>query len=116
MPVNLDIDPLDLVDPARFAQNGYPHQVWARLRTEAPVAYIEPPGYPPFWAVTKHADIMKVASQPQLFSSAGGITLDMDLSGMERGARDDRLSRSTPARPHAPDREQEVPEECRPRP
>ena len=47
------------------------------------MAYIEPPGYPPFWAVTKHADIMKVASQPQLFSSAGGITLDMDLSGMD---------------------------------
>jgi cholest-4-en-3-one 26-monooxygenase len=81
--VTLDIDPLDLVDPARFAERGYPQQVWTRLRAEAPVAYIEPPGYPPFWAVTKHADIMKVASQPQLFSSAGGITLDMDLSGME---------------------------------
>ena len=82
MPVN-GIDPLDLVDPARFARNGYPHHVWAKLRAEAPVAYIEPPGYPPFWAVTKHADIVQVASQPQLFSSAGGITLDMDLSGME---------------------------------
>ncbi len=83
MPVILDIDPLDLVDPARFARNGYPHHVWTKLRAEAPVAYMEPPGYPPFWAVTKHADIMKVASQPELFSSAGGITLDMDLSGMD---------------------------------
>ncbi len=71
MPVN-GIDPLDLVDPVRFARNGYPHQVWAKLRAEAPVAYIEPPGHPPFWAVTKHADIVQVASQPQLFSSAGG--------------------------------------------
>ena len=23
------IDPLDLVEPSRFAQNGYPHAVWA---------------------------------------------------------------------------------------
>ena len=26
------IDPLDLVEPSRFAQNGYPHAVWATLR------------------------------------------------------------------------------------
>jgi cholest-4-en-3-one 26-monooxygenase len=81
--LNVDIDPLDLVDPARFARNGYPYDTWARLRAEAPVAYIEPPGYPPFWAITKHADIVSVATQPQLFSSGQGITLDMDLSGMD---------------------------------
>jgi cholest-4-en-3-one 26-monooxygenase len=83
MAVNLDIDPLDLVDPVRFARNGYPHEVWARLRAEAPVAYIEAPGHPPFWAITKHADIMQVATQPELFSSSKGITLDMDLSGLD---------------------------------
>src|SRR5271154_5046589 len=83
MPMSLDIDPLDLVDPTRFALHGYPHEVWTRLRAEAPVAYIEPPGHPPFWAVTRHADIIHVASQPQLFSSAQGITLDMDLSGLD---------------------------------
>ena len=83
MSMSLDIDPLDLVDPERFARHGYPHDVWTRLRAEAPVAYIEPPGHPPFWAVTKHADIVQVATQPQLFSSAQGITLDMDLSGLD---------------------------------
>ncbi len=86
MPMSLDIDPLDLVDPERFARHGYPHDLWTRLRSEAPVAYIEPPGHPPFWAVTKHADVQYAASQPQLFSSAGGITLDMDLSGIEMPA------------------------------
>ena len=83
MPMSLDIDPLDLVDPERFASHGYPHEVWTRLRAEAPVAYIEPPGHPPFWAVTKYADVQYAASQPQLFSSAGGITLDMDLTGVD---------------------------------
>ncbi len=67
------IDPQDLVDPARFARNGYPHAVWAKLRAEAPVAYFEPEGYEPFWAVTKHADIQYVASQPERFSNAHGL-------------------------------------------
>jgi cholest-4-en-3-one 26-monooxygenase len=69
------LDPLDLVDPARYAQRGYPHDVWTRLRAEAPVAYVEADGYRPFWALTKHADIVQVASQPERFSSAQGITL-----------------------------------------
>jgi cholest-4-en-3-one 26-monooxygenase len=69
------IDPLDLVDPERFARRGYPHDVWTKLRTEAPVAKLEPPGVHPFWAVTKHADIVEVSSNPEVFSSAYGITL-----------------------------------------
>jgi cytochrome P450 len=69
------VDPLDLVDPERYGQRGYPHDVWTQLRAEAPVAYIEPPEYEPFWAITKHADVHDVASQPVRFSSARGITL-----------------------------------------
>jgi cholest-4-en-3-one 26-monooxygenase len=69
------IDPLELVDPARYGQRGYPHELWARMRSEAPVAFIEPPDYEPFWAITKHADVQQVAAQPLRFSSARGITL-----------------------------------------
>jgi cholest-4-en-3-one 26-monooxygenase len=69
------IDPLELVDAARYGQRGYPHDVWTRLRAEAPVAYFDPPGFEPFWAITKHADIQQVAAQPTRFSSAQGITL-----------------------------------------
>jgi cholest-4-en-3-one 26-monooxygenase len=69
------VDPLDLVDPARYARRGYPHDVWTQLRADAPVAYMDPPGYEPFWAITKHADILQIASQPSRFSSAQGITL-----------------------------------------
>jgi cytochrome P450 len=69
------LDPLDLVDPQRYAERGYPHEVWTRLRAEAPVAYVEAPGLKPFWAITKHADIVQIAKQPLRFSSAQGITL-----------------------------------------
>jgi cholest-4-en-3-one 26-monooxygenase len=70
-----NIDPADLVDPDRYAARGYPHDVWTRLRVEEPVARITAPGYEPFWAITKHADIMEIARQPELFSNAQGITL-----------------------------------------
>ena len=33
------------------------------------------PGYEPFWAITKHADILEISKQPLRFSSAQGITL-----------------------------------------
>jgi cholest-4-en-3-one 26-monooxygenase len=45
------------------------------LRAEAPVAYFAPPGFEPFWAITKHADILEISKQPLRFSSAQGITL-----------------------------------------
>ena len=69
------IDPLDLVDPARFARHGYPDNAWTQLRAEAPVAWFEPEGYEPFWAITKHADIRDVAAQPTRFSNEHGLVL-----------------------------------------
>jgi cholest-4-en-3-one 26-monooxygenase len=69
------IDPLDLVDPARYARDGYPHAVWTQLRAEAPVAYFAPPGYRPFWAITKHAVVSEIAAQPVRFSSERGIII-----------------------------------------
>ena len=69
------VDPLELIDPARYARRGYPHDVWTRLRAEAPVAYFAPDGYEPFWAITKHADVLEISKQPLLFSSEPGITL-----------------------------------------
>jgi cholest-4-en-3-one 26-monooxygenase len=69
------IDPLDLVDPERFQQRGYPHDVWAQLRAGEPVARIDAPGHRPFWAITKHADIVKIGAQPQRFCNAQGVTL-----------------------------------------
>jgi cytochrome P450 len=70
-----DIDISNLIDPESFARDGYPHELWTRLRAEAPVARFEPPGYEPFWTITKHADIIQVSTQPLRFSSAPGLTL-----------------------------------------
>lgn len=64
-----------LVDADSYARNGYPHELWTRLRATDPVARVEPETHVPFWAVTRHADVVHVAAHPELFSSAQGITL-----------------------------------------
>jgi len=69
------IDPLKLVDPRSYGRHGYPHAEWARLRRESPVEYFEAPGFPPFWAITRHDDIVEVSKQPELFLNAPGMTI-----------------------------------------
>ncbi|MCB0994862.1 MAG: cytochrome P450 [Acidimicrobiales bacterium] len=82
----IDIDPLDLISPERYGQNGPPHDVWTRLRIEDPVHWCEPEGFENFWAVTKHAHIMEVASQPEVFCNSEGIVVlnDEQVAAMER--------------------------------
>ncbi len=72
------VDGLDLVDPRRYAERDYPHDEWTLLRREAPVHFFDPPGWPSFWAITKHADIVKVSRQPELFLNGPGMTLVRD--------------------------------------
>tara|TARA_S200000501_G_scaffold255432_1_gene239306 strand:+ start:8198 stop:9454 length:1257 start_codon:yes stop_codon:yes gene_type:complete len=64
----------DLINASAYGQNGVPHDLWTHLRKESPVHWYAQRGHTPFWAITKHEDIMEVSSQPDIFSSeAGGI-------------------------------------------
>jgi cytochrome P450 len=58
----------EIIDPACYERDGYPHDTWSRMRREAPVCWIEGPDYP-FWALTRHKDIVEVSRQPSLFSN-----------------------------------------------
>ncbi|MFQ5417129.1 MAG: cytochrome P450 [Myxococcota bacterium] len=78
-----DFDGLRLIDPSSYAEHGYPHEEWARLRREAPLRLFELPDWPSFWAVTKHADIVEVSKQPDLFLNAPGMTLVRDRGSEE---------------------------------
>ncbi len=73
--MSAETDAIELVDSDRYAHVGYPHDLWKRMRAEEPVAHFAPPGYEPFWAITKHADVLEISKQPLRFSSAQGITL-----------------------------------------
>ncbi len=67
---------LRLADPATFA-DGVPHAAIDALREATPVAWQEMDGEPGFWAVLRHADVVKVAREPVLFSATqGGVVLE----------------------------------------
>lgn len=85
---------LRLADPATFA-DGVPHEAIDALRETTPVAWQLGPapakpapsgrgagsedvdGEPGFWAVLRHADVVKVAREPVLFSATrGGVVLE----------------------------------------
>jgi cytochrome P450 len=56
-----------LVNPDDYAAQGYPHDIWTRLRREDPVHWWEQGEGRPFWAITKHADITTIGKRPDLF-------------------------------------------------
>jgi cytochrome P450 len=59
-----------LTDPAFYA--GDPHPLFARLRAEAPVAWLDDPGC---WVLSRHADVWEVSTDPVRFCSSKGILL-----------------------------------------
>lgn len=56
--------------------DGPPHNTFARLRREAPVAWTEYAQGAGFWSVTRHADILALNRQTDLLSSAHGIRIE----------------------------------------
>jgi cytochrome P450 len=77
-------DPVALWDPAAF-KAGPPLDAFARLRAEAPVAWIDEPGARRgFWAVSRYDDVMRVNGDYETFSSQrGGILMAHQRSDMQ---------------------------------
>jgi cytochrome P450 len=63
MSTSLD-DEVRLLESAFFMS--YPHDVFARLRREAPVYYSERDG---IWAITKYDDVRSISRSPELFAN-----------------------------------------------
>ncbi len=77
---NLSLDTLELIDPKYYAQNGYPFEEWKLLREEAPVYWFDRlPGIP-FWAITRHEDIIWVSKQPELFLNAPRLVVGQEAA------------------------------------
>ncbi len=58
-----------LADPTAYADDNRLHEALTHLRANNPVAWVDNPPYRPFWAITKHADIMAVERENNLFLS-----------------------------------------------
>ncbi|MCH7601006.1 MAG: cytochrome P450 [Myxococcales bacterium] len=59
----LTLENIDIVSNETFARDGYPHEAWTLLRREAPVFRYDRNVKIPFWAITKHEDIVKISRQ-----------------------------------------------------
>jgi cytochrome P450 len=58
-----------LADPSAYADDERLHAALTHLRANNPVAWVDNKPYRPFWAITKHADIMAVERDNELFIS-----------------------------------------------
>ena len=76
---------VDLKNPDLY-RDGIPHEVFTRLRREAPVAWNPEDDGRGFWAVTRYEDIVAVSKRPEVFSSdrkhGGHRMFDENVTGV----------------------------------
>jgi cytochrome P450 len=71
----VDLASVDLTDLELFA-DGPPHELFARMRAEAPVRWNPSAHGKEFWSITRSEDITDISKDPSSFSSSrGGIFL-----------------------------------------
>src|SRR5438105_10487592 len=100
----ITLDNLDITDTDLYVKRGYPWQEWDLLRREAPVYWYERPGFEPFWAITKYADIQTISKNPQIFSNAQRLRLAHPMPGnWDHWKEDEARGRYRPAEGEPPD-------------
>ena len=57
-------------DPTAYADEERLHAAMRHLRATAPVCWVDVPDYRPFWAITKHADIMAIERDNTVFTNS----------------------------------------------
>lgn len=55
--------------PKAYTDEPTLHAALSHLRAQAPVSWVDAPGYRPFWAITKYADIMDIERDNELFTN-----------------------------------------------
>jgi len=65
IPASIDPSTLDFITPEKYERDGYPHPEWTWLRQNDPVHWTDNEYCDPFWAVTKHADIVAIGKNPR---------------------------------------------------
>jgi cytochrome P450 len=95
-----DLAGIDLTDLDAFA-DGFPHDLFALHRREAPVWWHEPTEHTPdgegFWSVATHAEVLEVLHDPATYSSerggdrrhGGTLLQDIEFAGLVLNMMDD---------------------------
>ncbi len=83
-----------IIDPRAYADGDQIDRALAWLRREAPLDIAQPEGFDPFWVVTRHADILEVERQNDLFHNGDRSTVLVSIEG------DQRVRKITGGSPH----------------
>ncbi|CAI7976815.1 Cytochrome P450-terp [Frankia sp. Hr75.2] len=76
----MDLDEAGSVftDPTAYADEKRWHTATALLRRHSPVHRVETAGFAPFWAVTRHEDVMTISRDAQLWHNAPRTAVSQD--------------------------------------
>jgi cytochrome P450 len=83
-----------VIDPSAYADGKRVHDAFAWLRANNPLGRAELEGVSPFWIVTKHADILEISRQNDLFRSGEQSTTFTNIEA------DQRVRQMTGGSPH----------------
>lgn len=72
---HLTPDSVDIHTTARYVEHGYPYEEWDLLRREAPIYWYERDDIAPFWAITRHADILTISKRSDVFVNSQRLRL-----------------------------------------
>ncbi|MBU4568437.1 MAG: cytochrome P450 [Alphaproteobacteria bacterium] len=73
-----------IVDPKAYADGDRIDQAFAQLRRESPLEVAQPEGFDPFWVVTRHADILEVERQNELFHNGDRATIVTNIEADQK--------------------------------
>ena len=76
---DLTLENLDIHTKEEYVRRGYPWEEWDLLRKTAPVFWYEREGLKPFWAITRHADILTVSKHDKIFVNSQRLRLQMQV-------------------------------------
>ena len=83
-----------VIDPSAYADGKRVHDAFGWLRANNPLGRAELEGVSPFWIVTKHADILEISRQNDLFRSGEQSTTFTNIEA------DQRVRQMTGGSPH----------------
>ncbi|MBL6854656.1 MAG: cytochrome P450 [Alphaproteobacteria bacterium] len=91
-----------LADPAVFADDAQIYGMLRNLRREDPVHWTQPDGFRPFWAITKHADILEIEKlNDQFHNEPRSVLMNMEAEknfAAMWGGPDPKTGRVSPLR------------------
>lgn len=78
-----------LTDPIAYTDERRLHAALTHLRAHAPVSLVDRPPYRPFWAITKHADVMAIERANDVFINEARTVLEpAEVDDLARARRD----------------------------